>query len=397
MVSKELLVIGIDGGATEVKAHEVHCAKPDAPDGFTLGSAAASRKYERLAGFSPVPVADQIRQRESGHIELAAGEVEQGRAWISAAATCVAEIVAVTGRRTVVIGMGMPGLKTADCRGINAINNGPRMPGFLDALEGQLRDAGITLASPIAALGSDADYCGLGEQFAETGLLRDVQHAYYAGCGTGIADAMKLGDRLVPFDAAKPWLQKSWQMPSALGPTFEKLVSAKSLNEVYRNLLSGAGAGTSPAALEQRFPEADAAAGVPTAVSVMDQAALVLAELLFERLSTICAGRAEAPHRGAGYLQLAPDHPYRGTVLQRLIIGQRLGAVYACDRYREVFAARLDRYLADMITTSNSSVLKGACLAGEGRLRPGLVCGSTLRAAPAIGAGVAAMRARLLP
>ncbi len=29
------------------------------------------------------------------------------------------------------IGMGMPGLKTADGRGICVINNGPRMPDFL--------------------------------------------------------------------------------------------------------------------------------------------------------------------------------------------------------------------------------------------------------------------------
>jgi hypothetical protein len=395
MAANDHLIIGIDGGATEVKAHEVTCARPEAADGFALGPASASRKYERLAAFAPVPVADQIKQREANRIEFAPGEVEQGRLWIAAAAACVADIVKSADKRPVIIGMGMPGLKTPDGRGINAINNGPRMPGFLDDLQRLLSEAGVSLASPIAALGSDADYCGLGEQYAETGLLRDVENAYYVGCGTGIADAMKLGGKLVPFDAAKPWLQKSWQLPSSLGPTFEKLISAKSLNDVYHAMLRGTLAGLPASGIPERFPEVEALQGRVVAVGVMDNAALLLAELLFERLSTIFAGRAEAPHRGPAYLQLSKDHPYRGTVLDRMIIGQRLGAIYAADDYRKLFGSKVDAYLGAMIGQSGATELDARFLTPNGRLRDGLLRGSTLRAAPAIGAAVAAMQARL--
>ena len=423
----DYVLIGVDGGATEVKAHAVACDDPDDARSFELRAEAASRKYERFPGFQPVPLTKQLAQRDGGCTGLSAQEDEQGALWIDAAGEAVAEVVERCGVRRALVGMGMPGLKTPDGRGICAINNGPRIPDYLDDLEKDIVAAGVELASPVAALGSDADYCGLGEQYAADGLFRDVVNAYYVGCGTGIADAMKLHGKLVPFDHAKSWIQKSWQIVSALGPTFEKLVSAKSLNRVYADLIGATkrpsdeatkrsepeararanggvtkgtlacASGSEPATM--RYPETAAAAGSPAATAWMATAALVLAELVFERLWTIKNGRADAPHRGDAYAKLDVNHEFRGTLLDRVIIGQRVGEIYGDAAFHDFFGAKADGCLAALIAGSEDTEMCEAYLrysAGPpspAQLKPALVLSSKLRAAPALGAAVAAVRA----
>jgi hypothetical protein len=420
MAAADVLLIGVDGGATEAKAHAAACDDLQRPASFQLRPAAAARVYPRLPGLTPVAVPEQLAQRDAGDIRLSDSEIEQGRLWVEAAAHAVVEVAQQCGAKRVLVGMGMPGLKTPDGRGINTINNGPRIPRYLELLESMIAAAGVELASPVAALGSDADYCGLGEEYAADGLFRDVQNAYYLGGGTGIADAMKLRGRLVPFDAAKPWIQKSWQMPSALGPTFEKLVSASSLNRVWGDLNVAAGvspvvdvaSAPSPAAdvalaprgrrsapetlhaTGPRYPEVAAVRGDPLAAAWLDTAALVLAELIFERLWTIRNGRPSAPHRGEAYGKLNPDHEYRGVLLDRVIIGQRVGLIYADAQYRAVFAGKLDAYLASFIAASGDAELARIYLnSATSALKSGFVRASRLRAAPALGAAVAAVRA----
>ena len=123
----------------------------------------------------------------------------------------------------------------------------------------------------------------------------------------------------------------------------------------------------------------------------MHLGATVLAELFFERLWTISRGRMPLEHRGEAYLGLNKEHPFAGTLVERLILGQRLGAIYAEPRYLTVFAEPLDACLADLIRQSDDAELIAHCLEGS-NLKLGLVQGSTLRAAPAIGAAVAAVK-----
>lgn len=394
-------MIGVDGGATEAKAHAAACDDLDRPTSFSLRTESAGRVYPRVPDFAPVPVSEQLAQRDGGGIRLTAGETEQGRLWVQSAAEAVADVGRQCGARRVLVGVGMPGLKTPDRRGINVINNGPRIPQYLSELERMVAAARLELAAPVAALGSDADYCGLGEEYAAEGLFRDVQHAYYVGCGTGIADALKLRGQLVPFDEAKGWIQKSWQVASALGATFEKLVSASALNRVW-DAVAGTQARRHAGTEEERtrgFPETAAANGQPVAAAWMQAAALVLAELIFERLWTVKNGRADAPHRGEAYAKLAREHEYRGVVLERIIIGQRVGLIYAEPRYRAVFADRVDECLAALVADCGDDELIRQLLAKGGAgeratLRAGFLCASRLRAAPALGAAVAAVRAR---
>ena len=227
MAQSDIILVGVDGGASEVKAHAVRCDDLDAGGSFQLGPEHAAREYERCSGFEPVPVAVQLDQRRAGVLDLTEAEGKQAVLWVGTCVEAIAAVVANCQGQRVLIGVGMPGLKTIDGRGIQVINHGPRIPDYLDRLEAGLSDRGIELEAPIKALGSDADYCGLGEQYAADGLFGSVNHAYYIGGGTGLADAMKLDGQLVPFDRACDWIPKSWQMQSALGPTFEGLISAQ--------------------------------------------------------------------------------------------------------------------------------------------------------------------------
>jgi hypothetical protein len=384
-------LIGIDGGATEVKAHLVLLEGSRDKPVFKLGDVQAFRKYERIPDFAPVPVQDQFKQRDEGKIELTPSEIEQGDLYIEATAQVVKEIVSMAGSgKPVLIGMGMPGLKPPDGRGINVINHGPRMPKYLEKLEEKLKKAGVQLAGPIDRLGSDADYCGIGENHAEGGAFKNVENAYYAGLGTGVADAMKLKGELVTFDSAKAWIQKSWQMTCSLGVTFEKVVSAKSMNTLYANLMGREG---DVFVQQGRFPQDDALQGSAPAQFTMQTVAGILAELLFERLHTVAGGRKALSFRGQAYVALSPDHPYRGVVLDRLVIGQRLGFVFSDSKYSEVFREPLLACLAGFIRERGGDALKSKCLARDGEIVEGLVVGSRLRAAPAIGAAVAAFNA----
>ncbi|MCB9850301.1 MAG: ROK family protein [Phycisphaerales bacterium] len=376
------VLIGVDGGATEVKAHEVGVDRPTNPQRFELRSAHASRVYRTHDDFAPKPVAEQLAERDNP--VLSDGEISQGAEWIESAAAAIAETAVSAGKHRLVVGMGMPGLKTADGRGIAVINNGPRMPKFFAQLEALLVGRGLELAAPLARLGSDADYCGLGEQWAADGTFRDVENAYYVGGGTGVADAMKLHGALVTFDAAREWMQKSWQMSSTQGPTFEQIVSAKSMNRGYRESIGQPDS--------HSFPESDALTGSPEAITWLAKVADALAELIVERIDTVKNGRRAIPERGEAYAKLSADHPYRGTLLDRVVIGQRVGHIYADAKYRAVFGAKVDACIVERITALDDDALAAHCVA-FGALKRGFVRGSSLRAAPALGAAVAAVQA----
>jgi predicted NBD/HSP70 family sugar kinase len=352
------------------------------PRSFALGKAHGAQIYPQPADFVPVAVTEQLSERDAPHPTDA--EQALGAAWVESAAHAIAETAVGAGQHRLLVGIGMPGLKTGDGRGIAVINNGPRIPDYLDRLTELLTARGLELVAPIDRLGSDADYCGIGEQWAADGAFRDVQNAYYVGCGTGVADALKLGGALVTFDAARDWIQKAWQMTCGLDTTFEQVVSAKGMNAGYRARVSGVN--------EDQFPETDALAGKPEAVEWLRAVAHTLAELIAERVDTVKNGRRAERPLSATYLTLSETHPHRGTVLQRVVVGQRLGLMLGDARYRAVFAAPLETHLAKCIAALEDAELSGQILDGDA-LKPGWLHASTLRAAPALGAGVAAVQA----
>ena len=129
----------------------------------------------------------------------------------------------------------MPGMKTKDKHGISAIANGPRMPKYCQYIENKLEKNGIELLTPIDHLGSDADYCGLGEEFSSDGSFTNYKNSYYIGGGTGVADALKLNDKVTPFDQTKKWIAKTWEMKNDYGISMERYTSASGIQSIYGN------------------------------------------------------------------------------------------------------------------------------------------------------------------
>lgn len=394
MDRSDITIIGVDGGATRVRATAVECDLRAGMPTFQTVGPGSSRTYAVVAGFSPMPAEQQLAAREHGRTAPDRSEVRQGRIWIDAAAAAVFDVARERPARRVLVGICMPGLKTADGRGIAVLNHGPRIPDYLDAFEAALRAGPLELIAPIAALGSDGDYCGLGEEYAASGAFRDVQHAYYVGGGTGLADALKLDGRLAPFDSVNGWLLKSWRIPSALGPSFESLISAAAINRVYARLTGRAAAPADP----NTYPEASAAAGDRVADAWLHMVAALLAELLFERLWTIRNGRSETPDRGDEYRALDPCHACRGIILDRLVVGQQLARLMSAPETGGRWRSVLESTLARLIATTDDAELRGACLVDADAppdstsLRSDLIRFSHLPSA-AIGAAVAALRA----
>ncbi len=390
------MLIGVDGGATKVTAVPVRYQEGEQAVRLEPHGAASVRVYDRQDAFVPVPVVRQLSEWESGAIAPTTAEMRQGEIWIDTAADAIAALAAQLVKRSVMVGICMPGIKSADGRGLVLVNNGPRIPDYLDRLESAIVARGLELMSPIASLSGDGDCCGLGEQYGSRGLLRDVDNAYYLGCGTGIAEVMKLRGRLVSFDDARSWILKAWEMNSFLGLPFEQLVSMQAINNLFRQITTHRSVGVEGVS---SFPEVAAAQGNTVAEALVRTAALILAELVFERLYTVCRGRAETAHQGVRYENLDTQHAYRGIVLTRIVLGQRLGLVCADTRHGGILRRAMEGCLAGMIAGSGCAELKEGCLdkpasePGVARLRPGLLEASVLREAPALGAAATALMA----
>ena len=380
------LIIGLDGGATKVSAWDIG----QSVDGFHLGKAHSQKTYSDFPhfdpGFTPVNIQTQLKEMDST-VNPIKSEQNQGQAIIGAFVETILELN--TGK-PIVVGIGMPGLKTPDGRGIAAMANGPRMPRFCDDLGKALSFQGIQLAAQINRLGSDADYCGLGEECAEDGLFKSVENGYYIGGGTGTADALKLGGNLVPLDTAKSWLLKSWEMVNQDQVPLERFASAGGIQSIYSEY-----SGISIASLttEAIYPDVileRATQKEEPALQTFADVSLNLAELLFERIETIFSGwSGRFGLINSNRATPSSAHSFLGTILDRIIIGQRLGDLLESSKGSEKFWEPLVCQLENLISKSDKldSTAKSAYVI-NGKLNPDLIRISTLRDAPVLGAGI---------
>jgi len=396
-VKNNILIVGIDGGATKVSGWTA--VRND--DGtFELGDVNIQKKYSEYEyfdpEFTPVDIKTQLKEMEEG-IHLTAEEKKQGLAYMYAVADVIAELVKTNPDLNVLIGIGMPGLKTKDRRGISALANGPRMPEYSNVIENRLILINIKLAAPIHHLGSDADYCGLGEEYSSEGQFRSVENSYYLGGGTGVADALKLKGKLVPFDAIKPWMAKAWEMKADSGKSMERYCSAAGIQSIY-----GEYSGIPVPELNEKEIYAPqimekALGGEDRAKKTMKDVSHYLAELLFERITTIYNGTLGQfefvnPARG----KLIPHHPYKGTLLDHIIIGQRLGDYLQESKSKGILWEPMLNHLKELIQKNEvlTKEFKEHYLK-ENTFNEKRIVLSRLREAPAMGAAVDAWLSRI--
>jgi hypothetical protein len=374
------ILIGVDGGASEVKAHHVLVlpgatadrAEPRAHN-LALGAASASCCYDAVRGFEPVPLAEQLVALERERVRPKRSEIAQGEMWIDAAARTIAAVAAEAAdddRPRIRVGVCFPGLKTADGRGLAVVRNGPRIPDFLDRLEERLDRSSLELAHPIPPLLSDGDACGIGENVHVHGMLRAASSAYYIGGGTGLAEALKLHGEVVSFDALRGWMPKAWAMESRIGGSFEQRISMGGINVAY-----AARSGRRVPVQDDEFPEQRAARGDAIAMEVMHVAARALAELVFERMHVLAKGRRAV---------------WPSTFLDRIVFGQRLAHLFADESLREVFRDVVEVALAQHILHGDDVALAEHYLDGS-HVKSGLLRASSLRSAPALGAAAVAL------
>jgi predicted NBD/HSP70 family sugar kinase len=391
-MSSDILLIGIDGGATKVSGWIVEYNHADRT--FELAEQHAGMRYADVPGyipdFKPLSLEIQLNAFSQAEIRPTEAEIRQGRTYTRACAEVIVDLARQFSGRPLLIGIGMPGLKTADRRGIAVVANGPRIPTYALEVERVLSKAGLKLLSPIAHIGSDADYCGLGELHAHQGSFRNISNAYYLGGGTGAADALLLDNILVPFDQIKSWMAKTWELKNDLGRSMERYASASGLQFIY-----GERAGVSTESLNAAgiFPPQiaeKALEGDKHAAAAFNEAAENLALLFYERITTLYAGYQDQftfvnPARAA----LDKTHPYLKRSFDRIVVGQRLGDLMHSRTGQVVLTRPLVEALQKMIDTSAviPEQIKEHYLHGL-ELRPGRLFFSPLREAPALGAGI---------
>ncbi len=383
---RDILLLGIDGGATKISGWIVNAQE----EGFSLTNVNIQKKYSDYSSFDgafkPVDIKTQLTEMNAV-INLTEEEVNQGLAYMNAASDVIIELSKNNPNKKLLIGFGMPGLKTADKKGISALANGPRMPKFVAFIEKKLRDTKIDFY-PISHLGSDADYCGIGEEYDISGSFKGVKNAYYLGGGTGVADAMKLNGKLIPFDNMKPWIAKAWEMKGASGLSFERYASAGGIQYIY-SMKSGVPVeqlneqGIYPPQILHR-----AIANESAALATINEVSKNLSKLIFERILTLYSGYSGLfEFINAAKPKLIKSHPFRETLLDRIVIGQRLGDLLKESQSTPLLWKDILENLKTLIEETKNEKLTGHYLKNQA-FNSDILTISGLREAPAIGAAV---------
>jgi hypothetical protein len=360
--------------------HEILVLEREEGLRLDVGPASASVLYDRSLHFEPVPMAQQLLEEQRGEPQLDEGERAEGRLVLDAFVRAIASVAEQSGRKRLRIGVCLPGVKSADGRGLVVMRNGPRMPRFLHDLEAGLVLAGLELAAPMPPISSDGEACAHGENLGLEGHLRAVEDAYYLGGGTGLAECFKLRGQVIGLDALRPWMRKAWQLEDSHGASFEDLASARGMNQRYAKRR-----GLDPAPGEEVYPEERLALGDPDAEAVLREVAATLAQLFFAAHPGLRARREAAPRRArlarggrtrqARARHCAAAHRHRPAA--------RSPVRGSGPRAR---AARAAREAARTTALGREGPLPRAALPLRRALKPGLCEASLLRAAPALGA-----------
>jgi len=390
-MKSDILLVGVDGGATKVNCWSINI---DKSDGFSLGSYQAGKSYSEYSDydpeFIPVDLKIQLKERETGNIKPTEKEIQQGKAYTRACADSIIEVVKQSNCTKILVGIGMPGLKTENQRGISAMANGPRQISYADNVERFLKEAGVELITPISHIGSDAFYCGLGEEYATAGQFRNVQNSYYLGGGTGAADALKLDGQLVSLDEIKDWFVKAWEMKCPEGRSIETYVSSKGIQSLYGEQTGQTLADLNKQAIYPPQIREKALAGDAAAKETLEKVAKYLALLIYERITTLFAGW-EGIFEFLNPNRVVPkkSHPYRNSLFDNILIGQRLGDMLKESKNDYVLWKPFIHFLSMLI--NEASIIDDSTrlhYCPNGQFSKERIVFSKLREAPALGAGV---------
>lgn len=201
-MAQDVLAIGVDGGASGVRALAVRRGA----DGF-LGAVGSVERADHDR-FDAAELASQ--RAEASDPRRSDAEIAAADARRRAAVDVI--VRATGGEPRIALGLCWPGIKTADGRGVAVMRNGPRDPRFVDELERDLASRGVELASPCPPLASDGVAGALGERWSGVGLLRDIDDALYFAGGSGLAEALLTAGRVRAVDDPSHRLPKAYEL-----------------------------------------------------------------------------------------------------------------------------------------------------------------------------------------
>jgi hypothetical protein len=158
--------------------------------------------------FIPVHLDLQRQEFSEGNIYLTQPEIDQGNVIVET----IQDIISNTESDS--IGLCFPGIKND--RGVVIMANGPRIPDFLERIQG------------IGSIPHDSDCCVLGEWKSTVGKLQNCDNAVYIGGGTGIADGIILRGIMIDFNEMDN-VKRSWELKMPSGQTIESCLSPKGM------------------------------------------------------------------------------------------------------------------------------------------------------------------------
>ena len=267
------IVLGIDCGASKVMTQSAtFCSRSNK---ISPGSFHKEYLYSTHPDwnhhFKPVPLTTQKAEYSSKNISLTKHEVNQGNVIIE---TILKAIEDAKGNR---FGLCFPGLK--DQNSIVVMANGPRILNLKDR---------INQIKPIL---NDSDCCVMGEWKSTIGKMQGINNGIYIGGGTGIADGIILNGEMLKLNDEKEIL-RSWE------------INVDSQNTVESQL--------SPAGMINNFNN-------KYKTKIKTLASLSKQETFNEVLKKALEAFSLLVNKRIQYFN------YRGSSLQRVVIGQRLG------------------------------------------------------------------------
>ena len=302
-------MIGIDGGATKVAGAQVIRLDNHT---FDLVEPVKEIQYKThksyIQDFEPLALSDQVESKDMSELESRQAEV-----YIECIVNILDDLI---NDENVKVFIAMPGIKTLDKRGIKLMANGPRIPNLCDEIEKRL-----TLKNKIQQIESDADMCAWGEEFGKKGEFRNIENAYYIGGGTGTADGLKLGGKLISFDDASKWIAKTWEL----------MIDDKTSLEFFSSM-----------------------SGIKKLKKIKSEKkiGLILGRLIFERINTIFYGWNDEFKVNR---DIKNSHPYKKTLLDKIVFGQRLSEFLQSEKGSVVFSQMM-RTLTNYCLKSETNV-----------------------------------------
>ena len=332
-------LLGIDGGGTKAQGAEIDVSNLL---NINIANPAIERLYSSHTKFNnnfiPVKLEDQLNNKP-----LSVSEKKQEKVILET----IAELIhSLSKNEKIKIAISMPGIKTPDKRGIQVMINGPRMPKFCQNLEKIIP----SLLAPIAKIEDDSKMCGLGEEFHPKGEFKNIENGYYLGGGTGSAECLKLNGKIITFDESKEWIGKAWELRLENGQTLESVSSMSGINKL---LYEG--------------KEKEIEKGV--------------ASLIMERITTVFNGWE---NQFIINRKINKQHCYEKTILERIIIGQKLAEFFNSQNGKSIFYSIIKNIEKKIIHSKHD--IKDRLITNNA-LNNDLIVLSNLRTSPIIGLG----------